>query len=502
MLRLSQNLSLQQRMAPQLIQSLQLLQMSTLELELEIKHQMEINPLLEETAEVDEEDPEPEPEELETPEQEAALEEQELKEEEVPEDLDEIDWDALLDDQLDQNSYNEETTEYDPDWEQDREPRENRITTVAPLIELLREQLLVSDLEGADVETAEFIIGNIDDRGYLACATAEIAEALHVPVEDVDRVLAVIQTFEPPGIGARDLAECLLIQLELKEGRENYYDLELARKVVRHHMEDLTRRRFSQITRALDIGNEELKGALEVIEQLHPNAGAAVEAGFRSPGMLTLDPSVNYITPDLVVEKVGEDWVVSLTDGNLPSVTINRSYVQLARARRGRKDELRSYVSKKLNDARWLINAINQRRVTMLKVANYLVRAQMSWFERGPSHLRPMVLQEVADAVGMHVSTISRVSNGKYMQTPHGVFELKYFFDSKVQRDDGGDVSARSVKESISALIEGEDKQNPLSDQAIVEELGKEGIRIARRTVAKYRAQLGINSQRYRRQVF
>ena len=239
-----------------------------------------------------------------------------------------------------------------------------------------------------------------------------------------------------------------------------------------------------------------------MIEQLHPNAGAAVEAGFRSPGMLTLDPSVNYITPDLVVEKVGEDWVVSLTDGNLPSVTINRSYVQLARARRGRKDELRSYVSKKLNDARWLINAINQRRVTMLKVANYLVRAQMSWFERGPSHLRPMVLQEVADAVGMHVSTISRVSNGKYMQTPHGVFELKYFFDSKVQRDDGGDVSARSVKESISALIEGEDKQNPLSDQNIVEELGKEGIRIARRTVAKYRAQLGINSQRYRRQVF
>ena len=502
MLRLSQNLSLQQRMAPQLIQSLQLLQMSTLELELEIKHQLEINPLLEETADLDEEDPEPEPEELETPEQEAALEEQELKEEEVPEDLDEIDWDALLDDQLDQNSYNEETTEYDPDWEQDREPRENRITTVAPLIELLREQLLVSDLEGADVETAEFIIGNIDDRGYLACTTAEIAEALHAPVEDVERVLAVIQTFEPPGIGARDLAECLLIQLELKEGRENYHDLELARKVVRHHMEDLTRRRFSQITRALDIGNEELKGALEVIEQLHPNAGAAVEAGFRSPAMLTLDPSVNYITPDLVVEKVGEDWVVSLTDGTLPSVTINRSYAHLARTRRGRKDELRSYVSKKLNDARWLINAINQRRATMLKVANYLVRAQMGWFERGPAHLRPMVLQEVADAVGMHVSTISRVSNGKYMQTPHGVFELKYFFDSKVQRDDGGDVSARSVKESISALIEGEDKQDPLSDQAIVEELGKEGIRIARRTVAKYRTQLGINSRRYRKQVF
>ena len=504
MLRLSQNLSLQQRMAPQLIQSLQLLQMSTLELEMEIKQQMEINPLLEERAELDDEDPDPEPdpEELETPEQEAALEEQELKEEEVPEDLDEVDWEALLDDQLDQNSYNEEITEYDPDWEQDREPRENRITTVAPLIELLREQLLVSDLEGADVETAEFIIGNIDDRGYLTCTAEEVAEAIGVPVDDVERVLAVIQTFEPPGIGARDLVECLLIQLELKEGRENYYDLELARKVVRHHMEDLTRRRFSQITRALGIESEELKGAMEVIEQLHPNAGAAVEAGLSSPGMLTLDTSVNYINPDLVVEKVGEDWVVSLTEGNLPSLTINRSYAQLARDGRGRKDEVRSYVSRKLNDARWLINAINQRRATMLKVANYLVRAQMGWFEHGPAHLRPMVLQDVADAVGMHVSTISRVSNGKYMQTPHGVFELKYFFDSKVQRDDGGDVSARSVKESISALIDGEDKRNPLSDQAIVEELGKEGIKIARRTVAKYRTQLGINSQRYRKQVF
>ena len=232
MLRLSQNLSLQQRLAPQLIQSLQLLQMSTLELELEIKQQMEINPLLEEAVEQEEElEPEAEPEEVETREQEAALEEQELKEEEVPEDLDEIDWDALLDDQLDKNSYNEETTEYDPDWEQDREPRENRITTVTPLIQLLQEQLLVSDLEGADVETAEFIIGNIDDRGYLTCTAAEIAEAIAVPVEDVERVLAVIQTFEPPGIGARDLGECLLIQLELKEGQENYHDLELATRI-------------------------------------------------------------------------------------------------------------------------------------------------------------------------------------------------------------------------------------------------------------------------------
>ncbi len=507
MLRLSQNMGLQQRMAPQLIQSLQLLQMSTLELELEIKQQMEVNPLLEESMEMeelDEDPPEPEPEvdEVETPEQEVALEEKELKEEEVPEPTDEVDWDALLDDQLDQNSYNNENTEYDPNWEQDREPQENRITTMPPLAELLNEQLLISQLKGDDVDIADFIIGNIDDRGYLTCSAEEISESIEVPVVDVERVLAVIQSFEPPGVGARDLSECLLIQLRLKEGTENYYDLELAIQIVGSHMEDLTKRRYSRITRALGIQNDDLRGAMEIIEELHPNPGALVSDAFSASNLLTLDTSVNYITPDLIVEKTGEDWVVSLTDGALPSLRINASYAGLLKDGRGRKDEVRSYVSKKLNDARWLINAINQRRTTMLKVADYLVRAQMGWFEKGPAHLKPMVLQDVADAVSMHVSTISRVSNGKYMQTPHGVRELKYFFDSKVSRDDGEDVSARSVKEKIANMIEGEDKNKPMSDQEIADELAKDGLRIARRTVAKYRDQLGINSQRYRKQVF
>ncbi|MDP6019388.1 MAG: hypothetical protein QGI32_25085, partial [Candidatus Latescibacteria bacterium] len=313
MLRLSQNMSLQQRMAPQLIQSLQLLQMSTLELELEIKQQMEVNPLLEESMEMeelDEDPPEPEPEvdEVETPEQEVALEEKELKEEEVPEPTDEVDWDALLDDQLDQNSYNNENTEYDPNWEQDREPQENRITTMPPLAELLNEQLLISQLKGDDVDIADFIIGNIDDRGYLTCSAEEISESIEVPVVDVERVLAVIQSFEPPGVGARDLSECLLIQLRLKEGTENYYDLELAIQIVGSHMEDLTKRRYSRITRALGIQNDDLRGAMEIIEELHPNPGALVSDAFSASNLLTLDTSVNYITPDLIVEKTGEDW--------------------------------------------------------------------------------------------------------------------------------------------------------------------------------------------------
>lgn len=487
MLRLSQNLALQQRMAPQLIQSLQLLQMSTLELELEIKQQIEINPMLDETLEQVEE-----AEEAEEQTKEEGLDE----EAELPDDFEEVNWDALLEDQFDANSYNNDTAEYDPNWEQDREPQQNRITTMPPLLEQLHDQLTLSNLAGNDVEIAGFIIGSIGDRGYLSCSVEEIAEAMGIPPEEVERVLKVVQDFEPPGIGARDLRECLLIQLEQRDGEGR----DLALQIVREHMEDLTKRRFSRITRALGIDNEELKGAMDLIERLQPNPGATSTSDYN--GLLTLDTEVPYVTPDLIVEKVGEDWVVSLTDGNLPSLRINASYAKLLKDGRGSKDEIRTYVSKKLNDARWLINAINQRRTTMLKVANYIVRAQMDWFERGPAFLRPMVLQDVADAVSMHVSTISRVSNGKYMQTPHGVLELKYFFDSRVHRHDGEDVSARSVKERISGLIGNEDKGKPLSDQEIANALGKEGLQIARRTVAKYRDQLRINSQRYRKKAF
>ncbi|MEE2659759.1 MAG: RNA polymerase factor sigma-54 [Candidatus Latescibacterota bacterium] len=518
-LRLSQSMSLQQRMAPQLIQSLQLLQMSTLELELEIKQQMELNPLLEESLALEEEgettEDTGESEEDKEPQDELLAEEQEL-----PAENDEVDWDALLEDQFDQNSYNNDASEFDPNWEQDREPQENRITTMPLLSEQLYEQLTVSDLEGDDIEIAEFIIGNIDDRGYLTCSTALIAEFFGKIEGEVESVLKVVQTFEPPGLGARDLRECLLIQLDLKIGEVDDDDRELAVQVVRNHMEDLTKRRFSRITRDLGIENDDLKGAMEVIEKLQPNPGSALTSNFD--GLLTLDTDVPYVTPDLLVEKVGEDWVVSLTDGNLPSLRINAAYAKLmqnSKSKTGtakakekakgdgemegdKKEDVRGYVSKKINDARWLINAIQQRRTTMLKVANYLVRAQINWFEHGIVHLKPMVLQDVADAVGMHVSTISRVSNGKYIQTPYGVFEIKYFFDSKVSREDGEDVSARSVKEKISAMIEEEDKKKPLSDQEIAALLGRDGLQIARRTVAKYRVQLGINSQRYRKQVF
>ena len=488
MLRISQNLSLQQKMAPQLIQSLQLLQMSALELEMEVKQQLETNPLLEESTEslLETDDDTDKP-------QDALKEEKELQK-----DTEEVDWDAVLDEEFDLKSYNSERTEYDPNWETDREPQENRVTTIRPLVEQLLEQLAWTlELSEKDREIGEYLIGNLDDRGFLCCSIDEVSNDLSVDVTQVETVLNVIQTFNPLGIAARDVRESLLIQLALVEGPLT----PLAISIVSDYMDDLTHRRLTRIIRGLSISNDELKEAIQIIENLQPYPGSLSSGDYN--GLLTLDSEVTYITPDLIVVKEGDEWVVSLVDGSLPSLRINSQYVDLLSAPMhiGGQKEVKSFVSKNLNDARWLINAIQQRKTTMLKVANYLVRAQMNFFEHGSSYLRPMVLQDVADAVEMHVSTISRVSNGKYIQTPHGVFELKYFFDSRVSNDEGEDVSARSVKEKITRMISDEDKSKPLSDKAIADSLGEEGLKIARRTIAKYRDQLSIPSQRYRKEI-
>lgn len=478
------SLRLQQKLAPQLIQSLRVLQMSTFDLVQEVKQQVELNPLLEEDFDIREEWDE------ERREQEEGIE----AEEELPEDPEEVHWDAVLNDQFDAGAYNTERTEYDPNWEANREPQANRITAMPPLLEPLYEQVLFSDLGPEERVIAEYILGNIDERGYVGCSAAEIAAGLGIEAAAVQKVLRVIQTFDPPGVGARDLRECLMIQL----GRRADPLSKLAQRVVRDHLEDLARRRLRRITRALGISDEKLKEVAQVIEQLQPQPNLSASSDPNK--LLALDTEVSYITPDLIVQKIGAEWVASLADGSVPSVKINAAYRHLLNNSRGDiKDAADDYVAKNLDDARWFINAIDQRRITMLKVANYLLQAQLPFFEEGPTRLRPMVLQDLADAIGMHVSTISRVSNGKYMQTPHGVFELKYFFDNKLNTDEGEAVSVRSVKEKISQLVAAEDKVQPLSDQQLVEELNKGGLKIARRTVAKYRDQLKIPAQRYRR---
>lgn len=488
MLRPQQNTSLrlQQKMAPRLIHSLQLLQMPTPDLVQEVKQQLELNPLLEEAVELREEG------------EELREREEGIKEEEdLPQDMEQVDRDALLGDHFDAGEYNSERTEYNINWEMDWEPRENRITVAPPLSELLHSQLgEIGDLGAEERAIAEYIIGNLDERGYVGCSLVEIADGLGVEVAAVEKALRVIQTFDPPGVGARDLRECLMIQLSQRTDPLS----KLALRVVRDHLEALTRRRLRRIARALRISSDRLKQVLQVIEHLHPHPDLSASSDYRK--LLTLNTEAAYIRPDLVVEEIGGEWVATLADGSIPALKINSAYQQLLDDAQGNsKDATKDYVSKKLDDARWFISAIHQRHATMLKVADYLLQAQLPFFEEGPTRLRPMVLQEVATALELHVSTISRVCNSKYVQTPHGVFELKYFFDNKLSTQEGEDVSVRSVKEQISQIVAAEDKARPLSDQQIVGELNKSGLKIARRTIAKYRDQLKIPARRYRRKL-
>ena len=488
MIRLTQTTSLQQKMAPQLIQSLRLLQMATLELEQLIQQELEINPLLEIAEEMDQdgeeegEDAEAESDD-ETDELEEDLDElEELEFEETDLDndqFDEDDWSEYLNDA----GYSSSPEEFDPnveEWDNDGASQKS-------LEDDLRDQLLLTDLSGADLSIGEYIIGNIDEDGFLCTQVEDITNILGVEVQDVERVLQIVQSFDPPGVGARDLRECLMIQLR-EQGEED----SLAMVVVRDHLDDLINRRYSKVCRALGVEKDELGEALEVISGLNPKPG------------FTPEPRVNLnlVVPDLEVQKVGDDYIVSLTDRNVPSLRVSPIYRTLLNQSEKAGREAKKFVVDRLNSAKWFIAAIYQRRTTMLKVMRCIVESQREFFDLGLGHLRPMVLQEVADKVSMHVSTISRVSNGKYVQTPHGVFELKYFFDGGLSRDDGGeDISARSVKEKIAKLIHEEDSQSPLSDQKIADILKKEGIDIARRTVAKYRDQMNINPARYRRAI-
>lgn len=487
MIRLTQTASLQQKMAPQLIQSLRLLQMPSLELEQLIQQELEINPLLEisEEMEQDEEeeewdlDDDPDDEEDPDPEEEAELEELEFDDADMDDGrFDEDDWNEYLND----SGYSSPQEEFDPnieEWENDGAEQQS-------LEEELGAQLLLTDLSDEDREVGKYIIGNIDEDGFLQTRVEDISMVLGIDVETVERVLQVIQAFDPPGVGARDLRECLMIQL-----REQGLEGSLAMQIVQEHLDDLVNRRYSKICRALGVEREGIAQAEEVISGLNPKPMIYREAKINH----------NLVVPDLEVQKVGDEYVVSLTDRNVPSLRVSPTYRTLLSQSEKVGREAKKFVVDRLNSARWFISAINQRRTTMLRVMRCIVDNQREFFENGPGHLKPMVLQEVADRVEMHVSTISRVSNGKYVQTPHGVFELKYFFDGGLSTEDGEDISAKSVKEKIAKLIDEEDPRNPLSDQKIADILKEEGIDIARRTVAKYRDQLKINPARYRKSI-
>jgi RNA polymerase sigma-54 factor len=461
-------------MTPRLQQALKLLQVPTLELQQILKQEIMQNPLLEEVDDVMEN------EDLAD---ENSPDEEANKEAEDPADEDQIDWSDYMQDGLDRT--------YVPQSEAPAEFLEKVPVTRTTLAESLCEQLHFLDLSKDHLALAEFLVGSLDDRGWLATPIDEIVQATGRPLEEIEAVLKVIQALEPVGVGARDLRECLLIQLEARGEKDT-----LAWQLIHDQFDNLVNRRFPEISRQLKVSVEEVQVAADVIATLNPRPGLQVSAE---------DPK--YVVPDLLVERVDDEYVVLLNDRHLPRLRISSAYEGVLRERKKKSDmdageaRTREYIQGKLNSARWLIQTIEQRRRTMIKVMNCIIREQREFFDKGIAFLRPLTLQQVARQIDMHESTVSRVCSGKYVQTPRGVFELKFFFSSGLETEGGEDVSARSAKDIIRTLIEEEDKTDPLSDQKIAELLHERGLRIARRTVAKYREQLNILPARFRRRV-
>ncbi|MBC7186757.1 MAG: RNA polymerase factor sigma-54 [Calditrichaeota bacterium] len=478
MVNLSQRLSMQLRQSPQQVLLSSLLQLPILSLEHRINLELETNPLLEIDTEMEEE-----LEQEEIPEQTLELESpEESDEQEVDYDTihdqkeeQEIDWETVLNDQ---DSY-EHWIPREKDAEQFERPEVYRET----LTDHLLNQLHLTDLSDQEMAIGEHLIWNINSAGYLATDVHSVADTFEVDAEVVEKVLEVIQHFDPPGIGARNLQECLLIQLLEQEDPHP-----LAVTIIRDHFDDFKNLRFEKLAKTLGVSLDEVKEAIEEIKKLNPKPGE---------GYVAYDD--NYVVPDISVVKEDGEFKVILNDWNIPSLRISKSYRQMLADKKNTPKEARDYIRQRLESARWLINSIQQRRQTIIRVMEAIVRRQRDFFEHGPEHIKPMILKDIADDIGMDISTVSRVTNGKYVQTEFGVFELKYFFSEKIHRDDGEDVSNKVIKNLIKEIIQKEDPKKPLNDQKIAEMLKAQGYNVARRTVAKYREQMMIPIARLRR---
>ncbi len=466
---------------PRLYQAMDLLYMPLLDLQQHIKQEMLNNPFLE----------------LEEP---AVAEEETIKdkerEKEEKEKEEQIDWEEIL---LDGFEAGGRRAEYEEKEYYEPVPVDTR-----DLADHLRDQLMLMRLSDRQVLLGEEIIGNIDDNGYLSCSLEEVLHGLNEWVEqegqrwaaegetlepfnleEAEEMLAIIQSFDPPGIGARNLRECLLLQLADTDSEET-----LVFRIVSDYFDQLINHRWSEISKELSITPKDVQAAADEVAKLDPK-----------PGIKYSSPSDNYITPDLIVDKIDGDYLVFLNDTSLPRLKLSRAYREIAKDKSKFQGENKDFISSKLNSANWMIQAIEQRRQTMLKVMNFIVDRQREFFEKGVQYLKPLTLREVAEVINMHESTVSRVTNEKFVQTPRGVLPLKFFFSSGLSTTSGEDVSARGIKARIQKLVTEEDPRKPLTDQAIVNILKEEGIQIARRTVAKYRDQLGVLSARMRKRV-
>jgi RNA polymerase sigma-54 factor len=502
---LSQHTSMRQelRVNPRLYQAMDMLYMPMMDLQQHLKQELLANPFLELL----------EPEE-ETPEQKAAEEQKEQKEKE-----EEVDWEEILLNGFEVGGTREQ-------YEQ-LEYTEPVTVETRDLIDHLREQLQMMPLSPRQLLLGEEFLGNINEEGYLAASMEEILESVNQlvsghfasrpepsdptegpevesaePVEsaqsqlappeaalytmaEAEEMLHIIQRLDPPGIGARDLRECLLIQLG-----EQADSTSLTYRLVNEAFPDLIAHRWNELAKRFGVDPAGVQAAADVLARLDPK-----------PGLKYASQSDGYIIPDLIVEKIGGRYQVFLNDTGMPRLRLSRSYQEIARDKKKMTPENREFIASKMNSANWMIQAIEQRRQTMLKVMNFIVDRQRDYFEKGIEYLKPLTLREVAEVINMHESTVSRVTNEKFVQTPRGVLPLKFFFSSALSTASGEDASARSIRAKLQKMVAEENSAKPLTDQQIVHLFQEQGIQIARRTVAKYRDQLGILPARMRKRV-
>ncbi len=490
-LEIKQNLKLSQSLVitPQLQQAIKLLQLSQMELVEVVQQEMLENPLLEEAAEV-EALPENEPpeivnerEELESPVETNQLNENgdnEIggKEGDFKEEPKDFDWDNYL------NTYNApDIPRYNGNGE-DLPSFENTLATKTSLFDHLMWQLQLSNLSPQEIEIGASVIASIDDDGYLRDPMEEISQRVGCEITVAEQVLGKIQEFDPPGVGARDLKECLLIQVCLIK-----HEPALLSKMIQDHLSLLERKDYLKLAKELKISLTKVQELAKIIHEFEPKPGRAFGTS-----------DAQYIQPDVYVQKIGSEWVVLLNEDGLPKLKVSSLYKSMMDG--NGPSATKEYVQNKLRSAIWLIRSIHQRQRTLYRVSKAIIKFQREFFDKGSGFLKPMVLRDVANEIEMHESTVSRVTTSKYMHTPHGILELKYFFNSGVVTSEGDAIASESIKNKIRALISQENPKKPLSDQDIVQLLKGGSIEIARRTVAKYRENLGISSSSKRRQLF
>ena len=475
-LRQSLGLSQQLIMTPQLQQAIKLLQLSRLELVETLYEEMETNPVLEEQVPGEGEEDSTPADDGDEP----AQDTQDLPEVTVEEHArDDVDWENYL------SEYNTGWAE-SPAGGKEAPSFENITSTKTNLYSHLMWQLNVSNLDEQQREIGIHIVGNLDDDGYLDISLEEISQLTGHPMEKVFETLRLIQNFDPVGVAARDTRETLLVQAR-------FHDLEgtIVEKIIMDHMDDLETKKYDQIAKGLSVTLQEVLTAVSVIQGLEPK-----------PGRTYSNDETIYITPDIYVFNVGDDYEIVLNEDGLPKLRINGYYRDIMRNRGSLSEKARTYIQEKMKSAAWLIKSIHQRQRTIYRVTESIVRFQEDFLSNGITGLKPLVLRNVAEDIQMHESTVSRVTTNKYVHTPQGLFELKFFFNSSISSVYGDDIASESVKEHIRNIIKSENKAKPFSDQSLADILEKLNIKVARRTIAKYRESMDILPSRRRKNLY